>query len=51
MDEVECLECGLVFSVVATVDAEILDGEPFVLHCPRCGFDDLVFLKNVGEEK
>lgn len=47
----ECLECGLRFWVIANNDAEIMQGEPFVLYCPRCGFDDLVKEKYVGAEQ
>lgn len=33
----ECSDCDLRFQVVASNDAFISAGQPFVLYCPRCG--------------
>lgn len=36
-----CDECDLHFHVIADNDHQIMQGEPFVLYCPRCGSDDI----------
>lgn len=36
-----CTDCDLRFTVTANNDAEIMNGEPFVVYCPRCGSPEI----------
>lgn len=40
-DWYRCPDCELRFTVTACNDQDIMDGNPFVLYCPRCGSEDI----------
>lgn len=46
MDDIECEECGLRFTVVWHNDAEaqqrLRANEPVIEYCPRCGSDQIL---------